>query len=179
MRTRERVSMLRDDLPSTDQLFGLQIECSRSGNAGNLWVEVPRCSAAWTTALQFVVCRWVPVRVVINWKQTSTQESSSHHFDDVEVSLCIYLTHSDALLYLRDIKGKSENEVVGRSCCYEKISEFKFFAYSALLQDIQQNITMQSLHKQTRNLERNDAELLLSAGTGKGSRRFGYVYLLS
>jgi len=43
-------------------------------------------------------------------------------------------------LYLRDInatKGKSENEVfVGCSCSYEKISEFKFFAYSALLRDI-------------------------------------------
>jgi len=42
-------------------------------------------------------------------------------------------------LYLRGIKatkGKSENEVVGRSCCYKKISEFKFFAYSALVQDI-------------------------------------------
>jgi len=37
---------------------------------------------------------------------------------------------------------------------------------------------MQSLHKQTRNLERDDAELLLSAGTGKGSGRFGYVYRL-
>jgi len=35
------------------------------------------------------------------------------------------------------MKVKSENEVVGRSCCYEKISEFIFFIYSALLQDIQ------------------------------------------
>jgi hypothetical protein len=47
------------------------------------------------------------------------------------------LTHSDAFLYLRDIKaikGKRENEVfVGRSCSYEKISEFKFFAYSSFI----------------------------------------------
>jgi len=51
------------------------------------------------------------------------------------------MTHSYSLLHLRDIKaikGKSENEVVvGRSCCYDKISEFIFFIYSALLQDIQ------------------------------------------
>jgi hypothetical protein len=34
---------------------------------------------------------------------------------------------------------------------------------------------MLSLHKQTRNLERENAELLLSAVTGKDSGRFGYV----
>jgi hypothetical protein len=48
------------------------------------------------------------------------------------------LTHSDALLYLRDIKaikGKSENEVADRSYSYEKISEF--FVFSALLQEVQ------------------------------------------
>jgi hypothetical protein len=34
---------------------------------------------------------------------------------------------------------------------------------------------MESLHKQMRNLERDDAELLLSAVTGKDSAQFGYV----
>jgi len=34
------------------------------------------------------------------------------------------------------MKCKSENEV-GRSCCYQKISQFIVFFYSSLLQDVQ------------------------------------------